>query len=335
MSDETNENGGVPQDLVDMITSLGESFDMNENRPLSDNERVMPKTWDDFQGQTKLKRRLGVSVKAALADDRPFPHTLLLARPGQGKTTMANILATELGVDLVVGVAPVTVGWLANTMRERAGQRFIMFIDELHRNGKKDHENLLTLLEEGYVFHEGERLYHHDLTIIGATTDGDKIPQALMDRWALRPQFSPYSPEDLLVIVSNMLTRLSVENVDESTAGALAAATLGTPRNARRLAIAARDLQSIGEEVTAEAVFDQTGVEADGLDENHFSFLTTLENLGGRAGLDPIAQQMRISRAYAGEIEVPLVGLNYLTLETNGRTLTEKGTERIKKWREG
>jgi Holliday junction DNA helicase RuvB len=289
--------------------------------------------WDDFVGQEDVKRRLEVRIQAASAQDRPLDHVLLTAPPGFGKTTLANMIAWRLGRAFKPFVAPVSMAAIRDALQEAEGEALVIFIDEIHLATKREQEDLLTLLEEGFMQSGGERIFHPHLTVIAGTTARDKVIPALYDRFPIKPVFADYTAGDMATIVKGMAERLEVTLPDGVTV-ALGEATGGTPRNAKGLVLAARDLMDTGAEATIEAIIDLAGVTHDGLNEEHLKYLSLLADSDkGKLGLNPIAAQMQLRTTVVEDMERLLLKRGYVELATGGRALTSKGVARVAKFR--
>jgi Holliday junction DNA helicase RuvB len=287
--------------------------------------------WDDFVGQADVKRRLQVRIQAALNAERPLDHVLLTAPAGWGKTTLANIIAFRLGTAFKPLVAPVTSDQIANAFMEHEGEGLTIFIDEIHLMTKREQEDMLTALEEGFVQQGETRVFHPRVTFIAGTTRRDLVIPALYDRFPIRPVFADYGDEDMALIVKGMAVRLGVD-LPARVAKGLASATAGTPRNARGLVSAARDIIESGMDLTVDEVLDLTGTSPDGLNEEHVKYLHLLAKSDkGKLGLNPIAAQMQLKTTVVEDMERLLLKLGYVELAQGGRQLTDHGRVRVER----
>lgn len=289
-------------------------------------DELRPETWDDYQGQRSLKAKLSVHVQAAANEGRMPEHILLGAPAGYGKTTLASIIANELSEPLEVLTMPVTTNALMRVVRSFEG---VLLLDEIHRASKAQQEDLLPLLEFGYVQTAGNRRVDvGSLLIIGATTEPWALEEPLLDRFAITPQFEDYTDEDMESILRGMCERAGVE-ADDALVSELAPAAAGTPRRCRRFALAIRDLSAIGEDISAERIFDLCDVASDGLSVQHIKYMETLEALGGSKGIKVIASLLRVSEKQVQKLERDLIKRGYLEIH-NARELTRAGYNRLK-----
>jgi Holliday junction DNA helicase RuvB len=202
--------------------------------------------WDSYVGQEPMKAQLMVYIDEALNDCMAMPHTLLASgMPGVGKTTLARLIAKELNVRCVTLVPPFSPTALYDAVKSM-GTFEVLFIDEIHKladHGPQMAENLLHIVEEGVLYLNGKTIQLAEFTLIGATTDADKLPETIVDRFMIKPYFQPYSVVELVRIVMNFCNYYGV-TLREDTMVALARACRGTPRVARELVQGAKALQT-------------------------------------------------------------------------------------------
>ena len=241
-------------------------------------QALRPRSWEEFVGQEGLKTRLDTHIRSALSRTRPLDHVLLATAPGMGKSTMAEVIASRLGDPFVAVSRPLTSVHLARVLQGlEAG---VLFLDEVHRLPKATQEDLLPLLEDGYLDTQQGRVVLPWLTIIAATTEPEKIIPPLFDRFMIRPAFTAYSGGEMVRIVSGMALRAGAALSPETIAG-VARAAGGVPRNARSLVVAARDLaEAHGTAPSTEDILALVQVDPDGLSQNHLSYFD-LKNAAG------------------------------------------------------
>jgi Holliday junction DNA helicase RuvB len=301
--------------------------------------------WDEYVGQEALKRQIRVAINGAKARGERLEHVLLASgMPGVGKTTMARIIAKEMGVRMVELVPPFNSEGLALKARE-LGDGDILFIDEIHKladNGKRGAEILLKLLEDHVVPVGHELVQIADITVVGATTDVDMLPEPVIDRFKITPEFEPYSFTDLMNITMNFMGKLKYEFVPDSSDNELimriAKACKRTPRRCEKFVMAARNLAvEFGRHPTAEEVLEFTQIEPDGMERKDIKYLLTMLRQGRRtrangdveyiAGEALLMSTLRETKNGVQRIERFLLEQGYLERTPSGRRLTEEGIE--------
>lgn len=300
--------------------------------------------WSSFIGQEGLKRHLKVTINSALVRGDRLPHTLLASGfPGVGKTMMSRLIAKAMGVTMLELMPPFDT----YTLVEAACQlpdHGILFIDEIHRladNGKRGAEILLKVLEEGVAYlPDGSQVVLPNITIIGATTDKDKLPETVLDRFKVKPTYAPYTEQELaLISVSFALRHFHEENFDNGIAFTVANACRGTPRICDEMVIAHRDLMlSLNRVPTEQELLEFLDTTWDGLSRNHVNYLKYLYLFFGRqvddeivyiAGESAIRQMLRETNNGLGRIEAFLLERGFIDRTPRGRQLTPLGAERI------
>ncbi len=281
------------------------------------------KTFDSYIGQEKLKARLQIHINAAVKEERGLPHILLCSPPGYGKTSLAAIIADQLGDPFETYTMPLKPKVLASILRQSPGG--VICLDEIHRASVSEQESLLTLLEDGYYqLADGRRIYAPNLTIIAATTEPEKIIPPLFDRFPIKPKWEDYEDADMAQIVSGMAAKIAIE-FDELSLHALGKATGGVPRNAKAIILAARDLTDTANDVTVETILDLAGLDPDGLSTNHLDYLYALHGLGGQAGMATLSSMLQLHVSILKDLERLLVKKGLLQFSPSGRELTNAG----------
>lgn len=322
-----------------------------EDEPPPVNIRVVEPVesdWDEYFGQEPLKRQLTVYMDAAKARNDTMPHTLLASGfPGVGKTYAARLIAKTLGVPMVELMPPFDVYTLVEAAL-RLPPRGVLFVDEIHKladSGKRGAEILLKVLEEGVAFlPDGSQVALPDITIIGATTDRDKLPEPVLDRFKIKPYFQAYSNVELTCIAVLFAFKNQAEDVvDDVMAWTMALACRGTPRVLEEFVLAQRDLSlSLGSPATPEELLAFLEVEADGLTRTHVHYLTAVYQYFARTnsegeveyivGEAAIKQILRETANGIQRVEGFLVERGLIDRTPRGRRLTPAGIERAQEF---
>ncbi len=318
-------------------------------QPTGDDERFdrvfRPQSLDDFVGQPKHKDNLRVFVEAARRRKEPLDHILLCGPPGLGKTTLAHILANELGVHLHITSGPavehkgVLTGLLTKLERND-----ILFIDEIHRMTATVEEALYPAIEDFRIdvmmgdgaFAESISLDIRPFTLVGATTRTGMLTKPLQERFGVTLRLDYYPVEDLKLIVSRSAKLLGIP-CDEAGALALAARSRGTPRVANRLLRRARDFAEVeGRGIIDPEIVELTGmrleVDPEGLDEMDRRLLRLLieHYEGGPAGVETLAAALSEPRDTIEDVYEPyLLQQGYLARTPRGRVATRKAYEHL------
>ncbi|MBC7317736.1 Holliday junction branch migration DNA helicase RuvB [Candidatus Bipolaricaulota bacterium] len=301
---------------------------------------LRPRTLDEFVGQEKVKERLRVYIQAAKARGEPLDHVLLLSPPGLGKTTLAHIIANEMGVQIKVSSGPALErpGDLAAILTHLSPGD-ILFVDEIHRLRPQVEEILYPAMEDWklpIVLGEGPHARCIELslapfTLIGATTREGLLTTPLRDRFEVVFRLEFYRPEELAEIVRRAAPRLGVE-IEPEAARELGTRARGTPRIALRLLRRARDVAQVqGLNTITLAVAQETlrmlGIDEEGLDELDRRILEVVIDRfdGGPVGLETLSAALGEDPNTIAELYEPyLIALGFIRKTPQGRMATER-----------
>jgi Holliday junction DNA helicase RuvB len=301
---------------------------------------LRPQTLDDFAGQRGLRENLRVFIGAARARAEAMDHVLFHGPPGLGKTTLAQIVARELGVGFRATSGPVLqrAGDLAAILTNLQ-PRDVLFVDEIHRLQPAIEETLYPAMEDfqlDLIIGEGPaaRTVRIDLppfTLIGATTRAGLLATPLRDRFGIPLRLVLYTPEELLGIVTRGARKLGFD-LSEDGAREIANRSRGTPRIAGRLLRRVRDFalmeDKVADRAMADAALRRLEVDALGLDAMDRRYLLRIaeHHNGGPVGIETLAAALAESRDTLEEVVEPFLIQEGLVLRTpRGRVLGDRG----------
>ncbi len=312
----------------------------------ADSDRSLrPTTLEEYVGQSKAKENLKISIDAARMRDDTLDHVLLYGPPGLGKTTLSNIIANELGVNIRVTSGPAIekqgdlVALLTNL-----NEKDVLFIDEIHRLPRQVEEILYPAMEDyavDIIIGKGPSAQSIHLplprfTLIGATTRAGQLTTPLRDRFGVLLRLELYTVEELAFIVRRSASILGVA-IDEDGALELASRSRGTPRIANRLLKRVRDFAQVKgdgkiDQKTASAALGMMEIDELGLDNIDRKMLETIITFygGGPVGLETLAATVGEEAITLEDVYEPyLMQIGFLSRTPRGRCATRLAYEHL------
>ena len=325
-----------------MIRTPGTDVDRIQTpHPREDDEqetRLRPQRLDEFVGQEALKTQLGISIRAARHRGEPLDHVLFAGPPGLGKTSLARIVANELGVDVTETAGPALErkADIASMLTSLEPHQ-VFFVDEIHRLPRAVEETFYSAMEDGQLAvtlgvgpgAKVARLTLPPFTLIGATTRSGLLTTPLRDRFGIQHRLDLYDPGELAAIVARSAGVLNVP-VQMEGAKAIAERSRGTPRVANRLLKRVRDYTQVHgdgsiDAAIAYAALDMLGVDHEGLDRLDREILEAIcvRFGGGPVGLSTLAVAVHEEQDTIEDVYEPyLLQRGFLQRTPRGRVAT-------------
>lgn len=301
-----------------------------------DTENILrPKSFEDYVGQDKVRENMSVYIKAALARNESLDHVLLYGPPGLGKTTLAHIIANEMGVPITVtSGSAIPSKFDLSAILSKLKPNEVLFIDEIHRLNSSLEEILYPAMEDyrlDFVVGKGPSAQSVNIklerfTLIGATTKAGNLAAPLRDRFGVQMRLNLYSPEQLQLIVKKSAKKLGA-SIEDAACYEIARRSRGTPRIANRLLKRVRDFADVlGDGSITLPVVDHAmrvmEVDELGLDSVDKNILTTVIDKfsGGPVGLDTLASATGEDATTIEDVYEPyLLQLGFVARTPRGR----------------
>jgi len=306
---------------------------------------LRPNSWDEYIGQEKMKKNLQVFIEASRRREEALDHILFFGPPGLGKTTIANIIATQMSANIKTTAAPMIekAGDLA-ALLTNIEEGDILFIDEIHRMSPAIEEILYPAMEDfrlDIIIGSGPaaQTVKIDLprfTLIGATTRAGMLSNPLRERFGMHFRMQFYTPDELSKIVTQAAHKLN-KPTKEKASLEIARRSRGTPRIALRLLKRVRDFSEVADEneVTlhrAKYALDELGVNSLGFDEQDIQLLELLVSAKNKPmGLSTIGAALSEDEGTIEDVLEPyLIANGYIERTARGRIATQKSYEHFK-----
>ena len=318
-----------------------EKFDGEDSLEAS----LRPNRWNEYIGQERIKANLKVFIEASLKRGEALDHVLFFGPPGLGKTTLSNIIATQMGANIKTTAAPMIEksGDLA-ALLTNIEEGDILFIDEIHRLSPAVEEILYPAMEDfrlDIIIGSGPaaQAVKIDLprfTLIGATTRAGMLSNPLRERFGMHFRMEFYNHKELATIIKQAASKLD-RQIEDKAAIEIAMRSRGTPRIALRLLRRVRDFADVANEEiislkTAKFALEQLGVNSVGFDEQDIKLLELLISAKGRPmGLATIAAALSEDEGTIEDVLEPyLIANGYIERTARGRVATPKAYELFK-----
>ena len=342
---KSSKDKNFPEQEIDFENRIVSSSEIPEDAETGQELSLRPKTLADYVGQSKIKEKLSISMKAAKMRGEALDHILLHGPPGLGKTTLATIVAAEMGVDIRITSGPAIEkpGVLA-ALLTNLKEMDILFIDEIHRLPRQVEEVLYPAMEDfnlDIITGKGPsarsiRLPLPPFTLVGATTRAGQLSSPLRDRFGNLYRLELYSPSELADIVARSADILGV-TINSEGALEIARRSRGTPRIANRMLKRVRDYAQVKadgmiDKKVASAALGMLEVDELGLDNTDRKMLSAIIEFfdGGPVGLETLASTIGEESITLEDVYEPyLLQIGFLNRTPRGRCATRRAYEHL------
>lgn len=342
------------QNSQKVLLTNNKTFNLKSSNIITDNlttsnnnsNILRPKTLSTYIGQESLKKILNVSINSAKCRNAALDHMLFYGPPGLGKTTIANIIANEIDVEIKQTTGPTIekAGDLVGLLTS-LNDNDILFIDEIHRIPRNIEEVLYSAMEDYFVnltIGQGEQTKNIKIdlahfTLIGATTKAGMISNPLRDRFGIVYKMENYNKDELSLIAKNSLMNLNIDGIDDNILLKIANSSRGTPRIVNNICKRIRDYV-YSEKIThltdvdIDTILELSQINKNGLTNTDIKILSTLNiNSNKPIGVSTLASVTGEDEQTITDMNEPyLISEGYILKTPRGRILTEKGIEYIK-----
>jgi Holliday junction DNA helicase RuvB len=299
---------------------------------------IRPQTLAEFKGKEDIKHNLKIYIDSSIANNRPLDHCLIYGLPGTGKTTLASIIANEMGCNIrILQGGSLNKNIDIINLLLSINENDIIFIDEIHAINPTIIDMLFTAIEDfvldiplGKDFNtKFTRIKLPRFTLIGATTKFGRIPLPLEERFGIVINLKTYDLESLCEIIAQAANKMGIK-LKPNEIEAIADNSKNIPRNAIKILKRVNDFKMYDESISIEKIFEHMKIGTNGLTQDDFEYLQTLKEHDEPLGLKTISDMINVDvDTIQNKIEPYLISNSYIIKTFRGRQITEKGMNAI------